>query len=260
MIDTQLHLVDPRFPFATGGYRPNANEVGDLDALIGAMDGSSIGQGVLVQPSAYGTDNSAIFDALARYPARFRAIVMTGDPAAVAQVPGVVGVRLNLTDYAPHAGIATDLANAILGDGLILQLQARPEVIARLLDAVPAGPIVIDHLGRPASLSDAALLAGCAARPETWLKVSGGFRVPGAWPDPAPHLKTLVAAFSPTRVVWGSDWPFLNCDRRPTLQDAVMWAAGLCDLRLASENAAGLFGFETEATSGNRDTTTVGTA
>ena len=63
---------------------------------------------LLVQPSGYGYDNSAMLDAMARAPGRFRAIAMVDprrDDATLATLarPGVVGVRFNLVSYDPDA-------------------------------------------------------------------------------------------------------------------------------------------------------------
>ncbi|MEM8663696.1 MAG: amidohydrolase family protein [Pseudomonadota bacterium] len=242
MIDTQLHLLDPRCPFAPGGYRPAAHEMGDLATLLAMMEANAITHGVLVQPSAYGTDNTALLDALAAHPDRFRAVVMTDDPARAA-APGVKGVRLNLTDYAPHASGALEMARRVLGEGLILQVQAAPMDLARLLGAAPDGPVVIDHMGRPDSAADGRALAALAARPQTWLKVSGGFRLPGGWPQPSPWLADLAASFGPDGLLWGSDWPFLNTPRRPTTADTVAWGAALTDMAAATVTARRLFGF-----------------
>ena len=246
MIDTQLHLVDPeRFPIPrdSRGYVPGAGETGDLDALLAAMDRAGVERGVLVQPSCYDTDNRALLHALDRHPARFRAVVMTEHPSDWATRPGVRGVRINATDYAAHAGGAHDTAAEALRAGLVLQLQAFPRDLAGLVDGLPDGPVVIDHMGRPADAADAERVAALATRADTYLKVSGGFRF-GAWPVAPGWARELAAAFGPDRLLWGSDWPMLNAAERPSMTEAMRWAASIADLDAASANAARLFGFD----------------
>ena len=249
LIDTQLHLVDPvRFPFETtgAGYRPTDAETGDLDTLLSTLDTHGVGRGVLVQPSGYGTDNAAIFDALTRAGDRLRGIVMQKSVKAPAQA-GVMGVRLNLTDYAHHdLRSAISMGSAVLRGGMILQVQARPSDLAALVRLLPAGPVILDHLGRPdpGRAEDIATISALAERSETWLKVSGGFRLGTAWRVPPASLLSLVAAWPPERIIWGSDWPFLNADDRPTYGEVMEWAAALTDLEAASANAARLFGWQ----------------
>lgn len=247
MIDAQLHLVDPsRFAYAegAGGYLPGPDETGDLAALLAMMNRHGIAAGALVQPSCYGADNAALLDALRRHPDRFRAVVMTDDPERMAIIPGVVGARLNITDFAPHRHGAAEAARRILRAGLVLQVQAPPIDLQKLLDALPGGAVVIDHLGRPSDAPDAMRIASLASRPDTWLKVSGGFRLPLDWSDPPGWCADLVEAFGPQRLLWGTDWPFLAAPVRPAIADVIAWAGRLVDLQEASANAARLFGFE----------------
>lgn len=250
LIDTQLHLIDPlRFPFDdTGaGYIPGDDESGDLETLLSTLAENGVDRGVLVQPSAYGLNNSALLDALTREGDRLRAIVMQEDVEAPSEA-GVSGVRLNLTDYARHnLQSALSIGNSVLSQGMILQVQARPSELAELLPHLPDGPVIIDHLGRPnpERSADISAILTLADRPNTWLKVSGGFRLEVNWRKPSPTLGSLVAEWPAAQVIWGSDWPFLNIDRRrPTYDEVLQSCAELTDLRAASANAARLFGWQ----------------
>ena len=79
-IDCHAHIIDPaRFPFADGpGYRPKPGEVGTVEAYEAVLDANRVDHALLVQPSGYGVDNSAILDAMQRSPGRFRAIGRSG--------------------------------------------------------------------------------------------------------------------------------------------------------------------------------------
>ena len=254
LTDTQVHLVDPvRFPFdpSSGGYIPAADETATAEDLLAVFAAHGVGCGVLVQPSGYGTDNALAFDARKAAGDKLRVIAMAGaDDVADMAAAGASGLRLNLTDYAPHdAEAARAIGSAVLDQGLVLQVQAVPGQLAPLLARLPAGPVVLDHLGRvsPEDPEDVALLSGLAARPDTWLKVSGGFRLGRDWRTPSERLVALVRDWPGDRVIWGSDWPFLNVGgTRPSYAEVMDWAATLTDLAAASRNAARLFGWEND--------------
>lgn len=255
MIDTQIHLLDPwrqPYPAMTRGYRPAPDEDGTLEDLSATLGAHGIARAVLVQASVYGTDNHAILAAAAAEPQRFRAVVVTDAPALdrIARTPGVAGVRLNLTDYGGH-GEREDvqaLADAVLRHGLILQLQATPSDAAALVGGLPPGPVVLDHFGRPdlSRAGDLETIARLAARPECHLKVSAAFRLSGLddWQGRDSRLAALCDAFGSNRVLWGSDWPFINLGGpRPSYAETLAAAASLIDLDRASANAARLFGW-----------------
>jgi predicted TIM-barrel fold metal-dependent hydrolase len=167
-----------------------------------------------------------------------------------AAMPGVVGVRLNLTDYSGHGGVqdVRRIAAGILDHGLILQLQATPDEATALLDALPPGPVILDHfcrvdLTRP---DDLRAVVRMAERDDCYLKVSGAFRLTGLddWRTPDARLMSLCAAYGAERVLWGSDWPFIKLDcPRPTYRDTIAAAGQLIDLDHASVNAERLFGW-----------------
>ncbi|HEX7199033.1 MAG TPA: amidohydrolase family protein, partial [Dongiaceae bacterium] len=103
--DCHLHIIDPaRFAFVPGaGYTPRPDETGTREALDAVLDAHGIAHALLVQPSGYGFDNSAMLDAMAARPGRFRAIaVISGEESdqtleSLAE-RGVVGVRFNLVN------------------------------------------------------------------------------------------------------------------------------------------------------------------
>ncbi len=224
MIDTQVHILDPAaypYPAVTRGYRPRPDETGDLAALLAVLDAHGVARAVLVQASVYGADNAAILDALAAHPERFRCVVSVSGPEGVRPLlarRGVVGVRLNLVDDAGAAeggpGAAREIAAEVFAAGGLLQLQASPALLGALLNVIPAGPVILDHFGRPdlsTGSTDTETVAAMAARPDTWLKVSAAFRLtPRKTALPRARLMPMLRAFGATRRLWGSDWPFIN--------------------------------------------------
>ena len=76
--DCHCHVFGPvvRFPYAEPrSYTPDD---APLEAYLALLDRLGMDRGVLVQPSAYGRDNRAMLDALAREPGRLRGVAVGG--------------------------------------------------------------------------------------------------------------------------------------------------------------------------------------
>jgi 2-pyrone-4,6-dicarboxylate lactonase len=101
-IDTHVHVFEPGYPLSPGrGYNPPYSTLADLKQLHATL---GIERVVFTQPSVYGTDNSAIFDAMAALngekPSRARCVVavsmgITEKDIADLDAAGARGVRLN---------------------------------------------------------------------------------------------------------------------------------------------------------------------
>jgi predicted TIM-barrel fold metal-dependent hydrolase len=227
--DCHCHVFGPaaRFPYAEPrSYTP---EDAPLEAYLALLDRLGFARGVLVQPSAYGRDNRAMLDALARAPQRLRGVAVGGaelTPAVLRawHAAGVRGLRANefrrdgkayyqngvrLAEIEPLLPLMADL-----GWHLQLWIDARdlPE-LAPSLARVPV-PVVVDHMGRmehrhgTAHPGFQALVHG-VAQGRLWTKLSGTYRLGATAPDYAqarPFHEALVAA-NPRNLVWGSDWP-----------------------------------------------------
>lgn len=253
MIDSHVHLVDPaRFPFPSPstGYVPGLGELATVEDLLAVMARHGVARAVLVAASVYGADNRCMLAAAEAHPDRFR-IVAGIDPAdpgsvtAAASGAGVVGVRLNVTDDRAFRGVvggADALLDAIAAAGLVACIQAPPAVALRLLDGHDGLQVALDHLGRPDLEGGLPALAALGQRPGTWLKLSGAFRIGGErdWRTPGAAIRAAVEAFAPDRLLWGSDWPFLNVAPRPDYADCLAWARRLTGADLAG-NAERLF-------------------
>lgn len=253
MIDTHVHLLDPaRFPYpeTSSGYVPSAGETGTLDDLLALLDENGIEQAVLVAASVYGPDNASILDALARYPARFRGIIGIDpqQPALLdtfAEHEGVAGIRLNLTNdlRTAMAPACKEIIRRAASNEFVVCIQAGPAATLAMLEDCGDCKIVLDHMGRPDLDGGLDALRVLGQRTDTWLKLSGGFRIASdAWPDPTPQIEEAVAVFSPSKLIWGSDWPFINLPSpvQPEYASCLEWARKLTDADL-SKNAGQLF-------------------
>ena len=84
---------------------------------------------------------------------------------------------------------------------------------------------MIDHFGRPPAPAGAESegfkkILQAVERGNTWVKLSGGFRLPGA--DFTKSLaRTLIEQAGPQRLLWGSDWPFAAYEDSLTYAKAI---------------------------------------
>jgi predicted TIM-barrel fold metal-dependent hydrolase len=268
---THAHVFGPaaQFPYAAErSYTPPDAPLGKYLAMLATL---GFERGVLVQGSAHGSDNSAMFDALERNPDRLRGVAVAPAETSRGTLEGWsrLGVRaLRFNHFFRggqlhyKGGIGLDAAERLapvmadLGWHLQLWIDVKdlPETLPRL-KALPV-PVVIDHMGRTDARAGSgtpgfqALLSwlgdgGC------WVKVSGAHRLSDAWPgygEARPFHEALVRA-NPERLVWGTDWPY------PRIEVEMPNAGHLLDLfqdwtpdaevrrRILVDNPARLYGF-----------------
>lgn len=261
--DTHVHAIgDPgRFPLdSRRGYTPALVPIEDYVSL---MDRLGLERAVLVQPSIYGTDNGAMVDALARFPARFRGVAVVRPDVDDATLDalharGVRGVRANLLN---PAGIsltdAVALAPRLARRGWHLQLQLDVSVFDAFdtLERL-ALPVVIDHFGyMPAAKGPdepgfRRLVAAVAAK-RCYVKLSAPYRLTarreGGYGAVTALARALVAA-DPGRLLWASDWP--HTDLREDMPDdgelinvLAQWVPDAAQRReILVDNPAALYG------------------
>ena len=229
-IDTHVHVFEPGYRLSAGrGYTPPYSTLEDLKQLHATL---GIERVVFTQPSVYGTDNSAILDAMAVLnsdnPGRARCIValdmkIADDEIAALDACGVRGVRLN-TDNQGGMPIRMDeipeLAARIRPFGWHIEFLFPGKDILELMPVFTAleVPMSIAHFAyQPATAGVKApgwrALVELARRGNTWVKISGANRVSATdlppYDDVKPMAEALVEA-APERIMWGTDWPHPN--------------------------------------------------
>jgi 2-pyrone-4,6-dicarboxylate lactonase len=229
-IDTHVHVFEPGYPLSPGrGYNPPYSTLADLKQLHAAL---GIERVVFTQPSVYGTDNSAILDAMAALNAekanRARCVValgmdVTDKRLAELDASGVRGVRLN-TDNKGGMPIAPaeipELAARIRPFGWHLEFLFPGKELVELMPIFKAleVPMSIAHFAyQPASAGVKArgfqALLELMRRGNTWVKISGANRVSATdlppYDDVKPMAEALIEA-APQRIMWGTDWPHPN--------------------------------------------------
>ena len=221
--DCHAHVFGPqsRFPYLPGAaYIPHDAAPEDYARMLRTI---GCERAVLVQPSVYGTDNSAMVAALRSGVFDFRGVAVVDAAITDRELQelhdaGVRSVRINLASATPGLSLtdAPALAKRLKPMGWHLQffmdLRSLPDAEEKLgaLDI----DIVIDHFGRirtedgidaPAFKT----LLRLVKRPNVWAKLIGPYFLSNSAPqysDVTPFARAVVAA-APDRVVWGTDWP-----------------------------------------------------
>jgi 2-pyrone-4,6-dicarboxylate lactonase len=233
--DSHAHVFGPydRFPLAhASSYAPPLAPAALHRQMLDTIGAA---RGVLVQPAPYGTDASAILDAIAASNGRLRGIAVADASATEVQLQalydgGVRGLRfveVRAPNGAPYAGsVGVDqlltMAPAMRRVGLHAQLWAPIDAYAALLPQIRATgvDVVLDHMAcvKPERGIDdpafQAVLDGVRAG-GVWVKLTL-CRVSTQAPhcsDARPFHDALLAA-NPARMLWGSDWPYVRMDEK----------------------------------------------
>lgn len=226
--DCHTHVFGPfdRYPLARErSYTPPPAPVEDL---LARLDRTGLARAVIVQPSAYGTDNRRTLDAVAAYPERLRAVVVidgTESDAVLAGMheKGARGVRLNLISAGGPRGtsvteLLTRVGTRIRPLGWHMQIYTDLDVVAENAATLQAlgVDIVLDHMAKvDATLGSAhpkfAVLAELLDTGRFWVKLSGTYRVSKDYygNSEVDALARALIALNPERMVWGTDWPHL---------------------------------------------------
>ncbi len=262
--DCHAHVFGPasRYPYFAGrAYTPPDASLVEYEHMLRTL---GMERAVLIQPSVYGSDNTAHLDALDAATLEMRMVAVV-DPDIAGQelermhAAGVRGVRFNL-----HSGGAQPLeglepmAERIKPFGWHIQIFAdisQLHDLAQKLGGLPVD-VVIDHMGlmHPNKGMDNPGFQGLLRLLDSgrcWVKLSGAYRcseevVP--YGDVAPIAMTLIER-APERMVWASDWP------HPSFEAPMPNDGDLCDLlpvwapepelrhKILVENPAVLYGF-----------------
>lgn len=225
-VDCHTHIFDSRYPLIPDrGYTPPDSTLDDMLAMHSMI---GIDRVVFTQPSVYGTDNSAILDAMAAIPDRARAVVaidlsVTDEELADLERRGVRGVRLNLDNVGgmpvPLPEVPR-LASRVAELGWHLEFlfagHDLPELV-ELFRSLPT-PISIGHFGyMPAGegteFPPFRTLVDLVREGNTWVKLSAPNRLGVGelppWDEVVPLARTLIEARL-DRMLWASDWPHPN--------------------------------------------------
>ena len=221
----------------------------DAAALLHQLDCTGVAGALIVQPIHYMFDHSYVAQVIACNP-RLKGMALMdplAGPQFLESIKqqGFVGVRFNPSLWPKQQQKERErenekeqekleLMSAVRGARLFAQcgalglpvgfmcfkgLSKHAEDIRSLLRLHPTTRVIIDHWGfflqnGVVDEDSWAALLDLAAFPQVHVKVSAAFRniLPGE--DPACALKNrfhqLVESFTPSRLLWGSDWPYVS--------------------------------------------------
>ena len=261
--DCHFHIFGPydRYPLDAGRtYTPPAALVPQYLAMAETV---GIGRMIVVQASVYGTHNEVTLDAVQQFGLhRARAVAVIDDSfddAALRRLHerGVRGVRFNMVsgNGTPEDQLGA-LARRLAPLGWHIQIYAEGDKLADIAPRLAKLPVdvVIDHSGGvKAALGTGhpqfqALLTLLDSG-HVWIKLCS-YRASSTgqpWADVAPNVKALAAA-SPERCVWGTDWPHPQMNPAPEagllFDQFVEWVPDAAvRQRILVDNAAKLYGF-----------------
>jgi D-galactarolactone isomerase len=264
--DTHMQFYDvaERYPVApTAAFLPPPARVDDYREVQRRLGLERV---VVVQPSAYGTDNRCTMDGVAALGDTARAVVVVDRTVSDAELErltaaGARGIRFFMLRGAPLPwDILEEMAARVHPFGWHVQLQCNGRELPErepLLQRLP-GDLVIDHVGRfmePVPLDHPAFacLLRLLERGRTWVKLSAPYESsrsgPPGYEDVSALAQALVRA-APERMLWASNWPHPG-HRDPRVRDEALlldllieWAPEeAMRRRILVDNPAALYGF-----------------
>ena len=237
VIDAHSHVWTPdtkRFPLGPW-ITPDKMEPPSFTAeqLLATAEPCGVDRVVLIQHAPYyGDDNSYLIYCSRQHPGRFSIVAIVderrsdiGDHLRHLKRQGVRGIRIGPSRYADRTLVKEPL-NWLLApamrklwalaadEGLILCPLLNAEHLPTLepmLTDFPRTQIVIDHFGHAEKPAELSALLKLAKHRQVHVKVSGFYKFgdrKAPYDDLRPMIKQVVDAFTPTRLLWGSDCPY----------------------------------------------------
>ena len=231
VIDTHAHVFHRELKLAPGRrYAPDYDA--PLSLYLEQLDANGMTNGVLVQPSFLGTDNSYLVDCLKQTGGRLRGIAVvdltiSADELRELDRAGIVGIRLNLVGQ-PLPDLAASEWKGLLANvkamGWQVEIQRNASDLAvlapQLLDL--GVTVVLDHYALPdpkLGVADPGFqsVLKLGATKNVWIKISAPYRNGAAGESFAKEAYPLLrGAYGLDRLLWGSDWPHTQFEATQT--------------------------------------------
>ncbi|MBI3041839.1 MAG: amidohydrolase family protein [Betaproteobacteria bacterium] len=218
--DTHLHIYEPGFEMRASSSHPS--QPATLAHYRELQKRLGLTRAVIVQPSAYGADNTCTLQAMARLGEDARGVAIVDPAASDAEIERLTQLGIRGIRYHMRGGVLTwdtmpRMAARVAAFGWHVQLQCESREIGEreaMLSKLPCD-LVIDHMGRfdattPADDRSWRVLLRFLATGRCWVKLSGPYygskSGPPHYQDKAVIAKALIRA-APERMVWATNWP-----------------------------------------------------
>ncbi|KAA2314929.1 amidohydrolase [Pseudooceanicola sediminis] len=262
--DTHVHVYRKGAPTVPGALAAPVED--DVARYRQTRRALGLSRAVIVQPTAYGTDNtvsSEAIEALGREQTRGVAVVddaVSDRALRDLSEAGFCGARLQMLAGGVIPWDQVDrIAERVATCGWHVQLQLDGHDLPQRADQILSWPgtVVIDHIGKfldPVAPDHPAFhcLLRLIDTGRVWVKLSAPYEVsrigqPGY--DDVSALARALVRHAPERMLWASNWPHIQIRPRP--DDAKMlkllgdWAPdpAVRD-RILCENPAVVYGFK----------------
>jgi D-galactarolactone isomerase len=263
-VDTHMHIYHHRYPTApTAVVKPADAVVSDYLKMRSRI---GVDRTVVVQPSAYGLDNTCTLDAIAEIGPSARGIAVCNEQTTDAELErlhrgGVRGLRFFMLKGGAVGWDSLETMSARiapLGWHIVLQLDGRDFPNYEALISGLTSVVVIDHTGKffePVPLDHPGFqaLSRLLKNDKRYLKLAAPYETskvgPPFYDDVGRIAKALVQAI-PDRVVWASNWPhpssgFVGPDDADMLDLLLDWAPdNSIRKKVLVDNPSRLYGFQ----------------
>jgi predicted TIM-barrel fold metal-dependent hydrolase len=260
--DCHIHIFGPRARFPLAAELAYTPAEAPVEAYRELQPRLGLSRTVVVQPSAYGTDNACTVDAIARLQPYACGIAVVDPDVSDRELErlhnaGIRGLRFSLVVknalLPEHLEI---MASRIQPLGWHIQFRSTDRDLPKLASKLQRLPVdvCLDHLGgippeapltHPAWQALFRLLAGG----HCWVKLSAPYQLSGmpGYADYAPQVSALAKA-APQRLLWGTNWPHPLVEDKPDdadlLDSLAEWIPEESLRRtILAENPAQLYGF-----------------
>lgn len=227
--DCHMHVFSDAYPIAATATlsAPPAS----LEDYAVVQQALGLQRHVLVQPSAYGTDNRLLLETLSMRPSSARGVAVVDSMVSDVELAeleraGVVGIRFNQVQQGATTMEMFDaLASRVNELGWHIQLHLMPSDLIQQESRLAAAnvPIVLDHYARLCTTPELIektwhTLSRLLASGNTWLKLSAPYLATRSGDHTCKQLFQLTQRLideHSDRLVWGSDWPHVTEHGKP---------------------------------------------
>ncbi|KAL9386667.1 hypothetical protein Peur_019791 [Populus x canadensis] len=240
VIDSHLHVwASPEEAAGKYPYFPGQEPTlrGDLDFLLQSLEEAGVDGALIVQPINHKFDHSLVTSVLKKHPNKFVGCCLANpaeDGSGLKHLEELIlkdgyrAVRFNPYLWPSGVKMTNDIGKALfskagelgvpVGFMCMKGLNLHISEIQELCTEFPSTVVLLDHLSfcKPPTNDEESFafseLLKLSKFPQVYIKFSALFRVsrmPFPYQDLAPLLSQVVSSFGASRVMWGSDFPYV---------------------------------------------------